>query len=74
MPAGIDIPKVTLTSSGLPSLYWDSEGFFADLEFGAGEISLFARAKSTAEQGVYEFKKVEDAAREISRVLRTENI
>ncbi|GEM_PF-4202841 len=75
LPTGIDIPKVTLASSGLPSLYWDSENFFADLEFGGdAEVSLFARAKSTGSQAFFEFGNVNDAAREISRLLRTETI
>lgn len=70
MPPGIDFPKITLASSGLPSLYWDSSEFFADLEFSdEHDISLFTKSKANGEQGYFQFSSVEEVVKGIGKYL-----
>lgn len=75
LPPGIDFPKITLASSGLPSLYWDSSEFFADLEFSDGsEISLFTISKKTREEGYFQFNSVDEAVMNISGYLTKRSV
>lgn len=70
LPAGIEFPKVTLASSGRPSLYWDYADRFLDLEFTEdSEISLFRVLKQAETEGYFRFASVGDAASRIGEYL-----
>lgn len=70
LPSGIDYPSITLASSGLPSLYWDADEFFADLEFfGGGASSLYFVSKRTDDKEFSEFADVAGASAAIARAL-----
>lgn len=72
LPPGLAIPTVTLSSSGLPSLYWDDRDYYADLEFQGGGVStFFATSKVSAQEKrtFSEFASIEEAADSVLSLL-----
>lgn len=54
LPAGVEIPKPMITSSGELGLYWKSAAYYADLVIeGKDVFSLFVRSRERADREFY---------------------